>query len=62
MLKRAFDATQFAAWMKEVDKKLEQLCGLSSDMLPDYAYADAFQAGEMPGSVAKAALKAAGEF
>jgi hypothetical protein len=52
----------YTAWKKQVDAELEALCGMSSDDLPDYGYADAFEQGRSARSVAKAALRAAKEF
>ena len=52
----------YTAWKKQVDAALEALCGVDSNELPDFGYADAFAAEESPKSVAKAALKAARDF
>ena len=52
----------YTAWKSLVNIELHKLCGMSSDDLPDYGYADAYEAGKQPKTVARLALKAAKEF
>jgi hypothetical protein len=52
----------FDSWKKQVDAILVRLCGMSSDDLPDYGYADAFENGCSAKVTAKRALRAAKEF
>jgi hypothetical protein len=52
-----FEDAAYRAWMTEVDRALERMCGLASDELPDYGYRDAFDAGEPPGEVATEVLE-----
>lgn len=52
----------FVDWMRLVDSYLIQLCGVSSDCLPDYDYARSWAANMRPLSVAKRAIKAAKEY
>ncbi len=37
--------TKFRTFMKEVDKALNGMCGMSSSDLDDYRYADCFDGG-----------------
>jgi hypothetical protein len=52
----------FDSWKKQVDAILIRLCGMSSDDLPDYGYANAFENGCSAAVTAKRALRAAKEF
>jgi hypothetical protein len=52
----------FEDWMREVNLMLRRLCGMDSNMLPDYAYYDAYKARKPPERVAKAAIKAARDY
>ncbi len=47
----------FQNWMKDVDRFLEGLCGLSSLDLSDYCYRDAFEDGVSAKRAAAMALK-----
>lgn len=38
-------AAEFVAWRTEMDKYVEQLLGLSTDDLPDWDFATAFESG-----------------
>lgn len=52
----------FDEWMKQVDSEIEKHFGLSSDDLPDWTYADAFEDGMKPEDAAQEAMSAAMEF
>jgi aromatic ring-opening dioxygenase catalytic subunit (LigB family) len=52
----------YTTWKLLVDAELNRLCGMTSYDLPDYCYADAYEAGKQPKTVARLALKAAKEF
>lgn len=49
----------FSEWIQRVDNALEAHCGLTSEDLPDYLYADAYEDGESPKKVARRAYRAA---
>ena len=51
----------FEEFMRRVDACVAHATGLSALDLPDYCYRDAFDAGEHPGYVARAAIRAAHE-
>lgn len=46
----------FDQWKKKVDDRMEQLCGFTSDDLPDWDYYSAWQDGLGWGTAAKQAL------
>lgn len=48
----------FEQWMEQVDMHLLRMCGCMASDLPDYAYRDAFDAGETPEHVAAAVIEA----
>ena len=48
----------YEEWMREVDREVQNLVGLSASDLADYAYRDAYDAGSSPKSVAKRAIRA----
>jgi hypothetical protein len=43
----------YRQWKEEVEMCLEELCGMSSEDLPDYAYRDAFDDGLSPEDTAE---------
>lgn len=43
----------FETWMEAVDRELENLCGFSSNDLPDFLYRDAFNDGATPKAIAE---------
>ena len=49
----------FEEWMRLVDQSIQRKVGLDSNDLPDYATRDAYDAGEAPGMVAAAIIRAA---
>jgi hypothetical protein len=49
----------FAEWMKLVDLEVGRKCGLGYEDLPDYCYADAYEAGLSPARCAARAIRAA---
>ena len=51
---------RFEAWMAEVDRQMKRLCGMTTQDIADFCYADAFDAGKTPLATAKRALKADG--
>lgn len=52
----------FDAWMAAVNAALLRMCGMDSDMLPDYGYYDAWRARRSPEATAKAAIRYAREY
>lgn len=46
----------FDQWMQKVDKIIENVCGLSSQDLPDKNYLDFWEDGYTPTQAAKVAL------
>jgi len=50
----------YAEWKKKVDAAISAKCGLTSDDLADYNYADAYADGVSPSSAARKALAAEG--
>lgn len=50
----------YNAWMKLVDKRVQQMCGLSLDELPDWLSRDAFEDGLTPNEGADLCLESAG--
>lgn len=52
----------FLVWKKWVEFHLVRLCGMSSDMLPDYDYRQAWENGETPEWVAVDAIDYAKTF
>lgn len=53
--------TRFEEWKARVDRILLFSTGLTSDDLPDWGYADAFDAGLSPKEAAQSALSEASE-
>ena len=51
----------FAQWLRAVDAKVGQLCGMSYRDLPDYCYADAYADGVSPALTAKRVVRSAME-
>ncbi len=49
--------TKFRTFMKEVDKALNGMCGMSSSDLDDYRYADCFDGEMSPEETAIEALE-----
>ena len=49
----------YETWKAEVDQWLSRLCGLVSDDLPDWGYADAYEDGVPPKTVARRVMRAA---
>lgn len=47
----------FEQWMEQVDHCLLRMCGCMSSDLPDYAYRDAFDAGDTPEQVSAAVIE-----
>ena len=47
----------FDQWMALVNGWLVKLCGMDSDMLPDYTYFKAYKARKTPDAAARAALR-----
>ena len=52
----------FEEWKKQVDHFIGVCCGLTSEDLSDYCYADAYEQGKKPFATAKLAIKATREF
>jgi len=52
----------FKQWMAKVDEAVQRMCNLTCTDLPDYGYAEAFQQGRSPRTVARQAIRAAGGF
>jgi hypothetical protein len=52
----------FEQWMADVDRCLEQKCGLTHEDLPDWGYYDAYDDGMTPKGAAIKAIKASDEF
>jgi hypothetical protein len=50
----------FEDWMAKVDAYVERLTGCSAYDLPDYGYRDAYDDGQTPLSVARAAIRESG--
>ncbi len=57
-----FAVTTFDAFMAAVNAALVRMCGMDSDMLPDYGYYDAWRAKRSVEATARAAIKWAREF
>ena len=51
---------RFEAWMAEVDRQMERICGMCSADIADFCYHAAFDASKTPLATAKRALKADG--
>ena len=47
----------FEDWMKQVDKEVNKLCGMSYLDLPDCAYSQWHEDGVKPASAAKRAMR-----
>lgn len=56
MKKRSFEE-----WKKQVDQAINQICGLSSDDLPDQPYRDWCEDGVSPATAARRAVRYAQE-
>ena len=52
----------FDEWMKIVDRYVWALAGCSVHDLSDYCFADAYEDGRRPATVAKAAIRNAGAY
>jgi hypothetical protein len=50
----------FEVWMREINRFMERVVGVSSDDLPDWSYWDAWSDGATPKDAARDALAAAG--
>jgi len=50
----------FKQWMKDVDEKIEDICGLYSSDLADYSYFEAYESGAGTTEIAKRVLRAEG--
>ena len=50
----------FEVFMEEVDKHIDEVCGMSHEDIPDYDYASSWEMGEEPIQTARDALEAAG--
>lgn len=48
----------FAVYMEEVDRCLDQMCGVVSSDLPDFEYMDWYEEGADPSDTADAAFDA----
>jgi hypothetical protein len=51
----------FEDWMKAVDREISDKIGLTSDDLPDICYRDMYDDGDSAKTVAKRAIRNAGE-
>lgn len=54
------EAAAYQSWKEEVDQHIAEAVGVSSDGIPDWSYADAFEDRWPPLEAALAALAAAG--
>lgn len=52
----------FTAWMAKVDALMAKYCGMGSMDLPDWNYADAYDAGTSPSQAAREAIRAARDY
>ena len=51
--------TRFAAWLRDVDNHVANMCGLGMNDLPDVCYADWFEDGMSPRAAARKAVRSA---
>lgn len=61
-IERPAPRPKFDTWMQKVDEHLVSRCGMDSEDLPDYGYADEFDAGTTPADTARLALRHAQDF
>lgn len=47
----------FADWMKQVNRAVETIVGLSADDLPDWHYWDSWDSGDNPGFAAREVIE-----
>jgi Family of unknown function (DUF5419) len=52
----------FEQWKLAVNQAIERKVGMSSDDLPDWGYADAYEDGLSPASAASSAIRSAKEY
>lgn len=52
----------FEQWKQEVNRAVENLCGMSADDLPDVCYRDWYDDDVQPGIAARRAIRNAGDF
>lgn len=50
----------FKEWMKEVDREVQEFCGVGVDDLPDCCFRDEYDAGSTPLDMAYLVLEQAG--
>ena len=51
------EVAMFNAWMSKVDAHIANVCGFTSEDLPDCCYADWFEDGITPSRAAKKAIR-----
>jgi hypothetical protein len=54
-----WNEAKFRDWLRKVDAVVRAKTGMSYDDLPDYCYADRYEEGARPATVANEAIRAA---